>query len=94
MSPQITASLQPVQKFLSKHHSIIFISALCLGLAVAIYSLYDALNVTTSTSTNSTSTIGSFDQQTIEKIKNLQDSNDAADTVVFPTPRSNPFIEK
>lgn len=93
MNNQLAPILNPLKKIISDHHAFIFIVMTCLLLALAIYSLYDVLTLSTSTTTNVTSTIGNFDQKTIEKIKSLHDSNDAPSTLVFPKPRSNPFVE-
>lgn len=94
MNENSSISLKQITKIISKHHSFIFIIVACLGLAAVIYSLYDVMNTAGTSSTSTTSSISGFDQTTINKIKNLHDSSDAPDTIAFPSPRSNPFIEK
>lgn len=93
MSEKPTLSLKQLTGIVSKHHSFIFIIVVCLALAAAIYSLYDVLALADANSATTTSTISGFDQDTINKIKNLHDSSDATETVEFPSPRYNPFVE-
>ncbi len=93
MNDQLTSFFAPVSGFFAKHHSVVFASALVLLLAVSIYALYDVTTKATAPVSNSGSTISDFDRKTIDKIKNLHDSSDVSDTLVFPAPRSSPFSE-
>lgn len=86
--------LRPVQTFFSKHHAVLFICLTTLLLAAGIYSLYDvSRQAESSTDIQQPSTIANFDQETIDKIKNLQTSTDTSEALVFPSKRFNPFIE-
>ena len=91
MKTELPVALKPVSQFFAKHHAVIFISLIVLLLAVAVYVLYTASKVVSTE--EPVSTIGQFDQATVEKIKGLHDSTDTFDKLVFPTPRSNPFTE-
>jgi predicted PurR-regulated permease PerM len=84
-------AFKPLTQFLAKHHAVLFISFIMLLLALAVYFLYVTSMVKQTETT--TSTIGQFDQATIDKIKRLHDSSDASNKLVFPSPRSNPFVE-
>jgi hypothetical protein len=79
--------------FIRKHHAVIFITPLCIFLSIAIYFLYLVIQTTLTPSIAPASTIGSFDQKTIDKIKNLHDSTNSPTTVALPSPRPNPFVE-
>ena len=95
MTQNLYTLLNPLRAFVQRHHPIMFISFVGLSLAIGILSLYDVLTVTFETPDASQSTISSFDQRTVDKIKNLHDSsNSTVNTLVFPTPRANPFIEQ
>jgi cell division protein FtsL len=91
MKLEIPVALLPVRRFFTKHHAVIFISFITLLLAIAIYTLY--MSSTAQPVDNPTSTIGQFDQATIDKIKELHDSSDATSELAFPESRSNPFTE-
>lgn len=90
----LTSILLPLKHFMSKHHFVVFITVGGLLLALAVYALYDVLvnagQMVTDTPTSSTT---QFDQKTIDRIKNLHDSNDRSDSLTFPSPRANPFVE-
>lgn len=92
MNAQLELLFDPIRKILARHHPFIFIAIAGIGLAAAIYSLTVTLSLSSAPS-DSVSAIGGFDKKTIDQIKNLHDSNESEDTVVFPTPRSNPFVE-
>ncbi len=94
MSPQIYMLWDSFKTFLRHHHPIIFIMLIGLLLGTAILLLYWVLTITFTQSGTNQSTISEFDKKTVEKIKNLHISSDTTNTeLVFPTPRSNPFVE-
>jgi predicted PurR-regulated permease PerM len=93
MNGDLTSIFGPLKSFFAKHHPVIVISAILLLLALAIFLLYSLLAVANSTETNAPSTIQNFDKQTIDKIKQLHDSGDTPEPIVFPSPRVNPFNE-
>jgi hypothetical protein len=98
--PQVNAYLRKL-KPLAKHHYFIVSIALFSGVAVVIYLVNQTLNVTSDEAYRTQqmqSTIGSkFNKQTkdtIEKVKALQKSTDAASPdAPFPPGRINPFAE-
>jgi len=93
MKNDLTISMKPLQDFIAKHHPVLFITITTLLLATAIFVLYDSTTATLNQTRETTNSIGAFDKKTIEKIKNLQSSNDTKSTLVFPTSRYNPFTE-
>ena len=94
MTPQLYLFLKKFQRFIGHHHPIIFFIIITLLLSVAIFSLYQIFTTSFAKSTETAPTIGSFDKKTIERIRSLQTSSNSSDeTLVFPTPRSNPFNE-
>lgn len=86
-------ALLPVKHFVNKHHAVLFISIIALLLALAVYILYETSNTTVSND-NPISSIGQFDKVTIEKIKNLRDSNTGNDKINLPCPRQSVFTDK
>lgn len=96
MNTQLSLStfLDPLKRVISKQHLFLFIVISCILASVAIYSLYQVLTIANTPTQPPVSTIEGFDQKTIDQIKNLRDSTNATDNVVFPSPRQNPFVEK
>lgn len=93
MKNDLSLSLKPLQAFIAKHHPVLFITIVLLLLASSIFVLYDSTTTTLNQTRETTNTIGAFDKKTIERIKNLQSSNDSKSTLEFPTSRYNPFTE-
>ena len=94
MTPQFYLYLDGLKKFVSRHHPVIFITSICLALAACVGLLYWVLVLTGVDESTTTSTITSFDEETIERIKNLNiSSNSAGATLTLPSPRPNPFVE-
>lgn len=93
MTPQLYALRASVRTFILRHHPTMFIVTILLLLIGATVSLYF---VTTETATvpPQESIVTGFNQKTVDQIKNLHDSTESGDKLVFPTPRSNPFVEK
>lgn len=92
MTPQLYTITKGLRSFLGLHHLVIFISIVGLLLSYAAYSLYEVIASPPEADVPS-STIDVFDQETINKIKKLQDSSTGSTTVTLPYPRSNPFVE-
>lgn len=93
MTQQLYAALAAIRTFLGRHHPVLFISTLCLLLAIAVFSLYEVLTLTASDPIKATSTVSGFDEKTVQKIKGLHDSTDTDDSVNLPSSRPNPFVE-
>lgn len=90
----IILAFQPIQKFIAKHHPVLFICFIATLLAVAVYVLYDVMKISEATpSSSQSSTIPGFDRATIDKIKKLHDSSDTSESLDYPDSRSNPFVE-
>lgn len=90
----ILLGLRPLQKFVAKHHPVLFLCLIMALLAVAVYVLYDVMKISEATpSSSQSSTIPDFDRATIDKIKKLHDSTDTGESLTYPTSRANPFIE-
>lgn len=93
MNDQLKTAFEPIGNLFAKHHSVIFAAVVILMLAIAVYALYDVTSQATAPVSDSGSTISDFDKKTIDKIKNLHDSSNVTDSLVFPSPRANPFSE-
>lgn len=94
MTPQLYTLGKTIQSFFKHHHPILFFSLIALVLGVAVFMLYQVMAESTTDQSISTSTIGAFDQKTIEKIKELHSSGSSDNVnLVFPSPRPNPFVE-
>ena len=91
---QASLGIAPLQKFIAKHHAVIFISFIAILLGVAVFALTAVMQKAEAPAENSaSSTISNFDQETIDKIKKLHDSSDPSNNLTFPEPRFNPFVE-
>lgn len=93
MTPQLYSIAAIVRRFFGRHHPIIFILIIGILFAIAIFTLYQIFILAATPTTNGSNTIGSFDQATIDKIKQLHDSSNANTTITLPSPRPNPFVE-
>lgn len=94
MSPEIHIVWQRVRTFVQRHHPVMFISTVGILLALAVYSLYDVLTITFFDPSTAQSSIKPFDKKTVDKIKKLHISSDTtSDSLTFPSPRFNPFVE-
>lgn len=93
MTLELYAINKKIIIFFSRYHLVTFILLACLMLAVAVFLLFGVIESTNTQSTNVSSTITGFDQKTIDKIKNLRDSNSGTAQLQLPSPRSNPFSE-
>ena len=74
--------------FFGRYHFLLFIVLAAGGLAVATFLLYQV--VTTPKEEPTASTSASFDTQTIERIRQLNTTEQSPD-VVLPSGRTNPF---
>ena len=70
-----------------------FFTVIGLLLAGAILTLYLTLQEKESIEEGIGTTSSSFDQETADKIQKLRESNESRADLVFPSPRSNPFVE-
>lgn len=93
MTPQLYTLSKQFQRFLAKHHAVLFFSFIGLIIAAAIYLMYQVVQTTFSPLAVASSTISGFDQTTIDKIKNLHNSTNNNVTIQLPSPRPNPFTE-
>lgn len=88
------ANLKPIVARLRRFHMVIFIVGVVTGLAIAVL-LLDGIALkssgTTASSTDSTKT--SFDQSTIDRIKQLKTSSDPSTPLDLSKGRISPFSE-
>lgn len=93
-SPSLSSITAPLGHFFGKYHATVFFTFITLLLAGAILSLYLTTQSTTATDTTTGDVISSeFDTKTADEIQKLRESNQATSDLVYPSPRSNPFIE-
>jgi hypothetical protein len=84
----------PLKQLVQRFHTTLFIVAITAGLAFAVIILNNLiLAASDPNSAVATTTSTSFDQITIDKIKQLHTSDQGAGTVTLPTGRINPFAE-
>ncbi len=94
MTPQLYMIINSLRRFFGHHHPVIFISIVGILIAVATLSLYQVFSLATDTeSSNTSSTIGNFNKEAIDKIKQLHDSTNANTSINLPPARPNPFVE-
>lgn len=91
---KLTSLLAPIVTIFKKYSLTIFIVVLVGGLASAVIMLSTALQKTSETSDYAPSTdSSSFDQATINRVKQLHSSAEPTSDYVMPTGRTNPFSE-
>lgn len=93
MTPQLYTIRASARTFIARNHPAVFILTIVLLFIAASASLYP-ITTTTVTDASPSTSIAGFDKKTVDQIKSLHDSADSADKLVFPSPRSNPFVEK
>lgn len=85
--------LKSLQKVFAKHSSFVFILFLLAIVGASIFSLFQIYDSNLASIEPQPSTIADFDQETIDRIKELRDSSDAPKELEFPKSRSNPFTD-
>lgn len=93
MTIDLYAINKKIIAFFSRYHLVTFVLFASALFIVAIVLLVTVVESGTTTPANVSSTIGGFDEKTIDKIKNLRDSNSGNAQLQLPSPRSNPFSE-
>mgnify|MGYP001580651317 CR=1 FL=1 len=83
-----------LQHFIGRHHAVLYVSVIGLLIAGAIFSLY-LVNVLATSAPDATPPLTStqFDEETIDRIKNLRLSDGEVSSVELPEERANPFVE-
>ncbi len=92
-SISLSSLLNSINTFFEKYHSTIFFTTISLLLAGAILALYLDIQSPVSDETSEPVISSSFDQKTIDEIKDLRQSSESTRNLSFPSPRSNPFVE-
>lgn len=97
MKMNINLSLDSIKKvfstFLHRFHVIIFVIIVLGGVAASIFVLNNIVILSTDTSEYTPSTSATFDQETIERVKNLKTSDQSGDELDLSKGRVNPFVE-
>jgi len=90
----LSSLFKPLVPLLKRYHLTIFIVFVVAGLGFAVFTFTNILNET-STDANYTSpiTAGTIDEATLNRIKALHTSDEAAPVLVTPSGRINPFSE-
>ncbi|QQG51040.1 MAG: hypothetical protein HZB75_00830 [Candidatus Saccharibacteria bacterium] len=90
-------SLDSIKKmfatFLHRFHVIIFVVIVLGGVAAAIFVLNNIVVLSSDTSEYTQTTGATFDQETIERVKNLKTSDQSGDDLDLSKGRVNPFVE-
>lgn len=97
MNMNLNLSLDSIKKmfstFLHRFHVIIFVVIVLGGVATSIFILNNIVILSTDTSEYTPSTTATFDQETIERVKNLKTSDQSGDELDLSKGRVNPFVE-
>lgn len=97
MNMNLNLSLDSIKKmfstFLHRFHVIIFVVIVLGGVAISIFILNNIVILSTDTSEYTPSTTATFDQETIERVKNLKTSDQSGDELDLSKGRVNPFVE-
>ena len=80
--------VQAFSRFTHRYHVVIFTIFVLGGLSVATYMLYNATTTTSSSTGNATM---NFDQDTIDRIKQLRSAEEKVAPLTLPSGRTNPF---
>jgi hypothetical protein len=93
----LALSSTAIKKFvittLHRYHVVLFVIIVLGGLAVMVFFLNQILvKSSTPDGYTSSSNDASFDQQTIDRIKNLRETTDTSSQIDL-SGRSNPFVE-
>jgi hypothetical protein len=90
-------SLDSIKKmfatFLHRFHVIIFVVIVLGGVAAAILILNNIVILSTDTSDYTSTTGATFDEETIERVKNLKTRDQSGDDLDLSKDRVNPFVE-
>ena len=78
-------------RFLHRYHVIIFVVSAIGGLAIATFMINQVLAAPTTADLSLTNQSG-FDAATMEQIRGLKKPGEAAEPLVLPEGRINPFI--
>lgn len=90
----ISTLFGPIARGFQKYNLTIFIVVLVGGLASAVLILNSALQKSSDTTGYQvTTTSTTFDQPTINRVKQLHTSDDPATAIALPSGRVNPFSE-
>lgn len=87
-------SKKKIIAFLRRFHLVIFITVVMLILSVAVILLYSVAGKASGADSEPSSvTSSSFDQATIDRIKQLRSSSEPSESLNFSNGRINPFHE-
>lgn len=82
---------ESISRFFERFHTIIFFLLLGIGLIISLVILVTILNRSGVVNSSEATHINQqFDENTIERIKNLDDNSG---NVTLPNGRTNPFVE-
>lgn len=89
-----TQLLSGYSRFFHRYHFVLFVVTALGGLAIIVFMLNQTLQTSTDlTQSTETPQIGGFDQATIDRLKELKQT-DSSESLRFPAnQRINPFVE-
>lgn len=94
MNLSLTAVKKSFAAFLRRFHVTLFVLVVFGGLAIVVFMLNSIIVRSTDTSGYTPETpSASFDQETIQRIEDLQTRDQSGNTLQLPSGRTNPFIE-
>jgi hypothetical protein len=90
----VSSLIKPIVAVFQRYSLTIFIVVLTTGLAIAVLMLNTIVQQASDTSNYKGGTTSTtFDQVTIERVKQLHSSSDFSNQVTLPSGRINPFSE-
>lgn len=88
----MSRSISKPESTLVRFHPILYISFVCLSLAIIIWLYFSIYSLSTTAASQTNVIDTSFNQETIERIEALNTPEDQTHNLTFPEGRLNPFI--
>ena len=88
----MSRSISKPESVLFRFHPIIYISFVCLSLAITIWIYFSIYNQSTTASTETKPIDTTFNQETIDRVDALNTPDDPTRNFTLPKGRLNPFI--
>lgn len=88
----MSRAISKAESTLLRFHPILYISVVCISLAVAILLYYSIYNISTTSSTDRKAIDTTFNEDTIDRIEKLNTPEDESRNTTLPDGRINPFM--
>lgn len=88
----MSRSISKPESILFRFHPIIYISFVCLSLAITVWIYFSIYNLSTTASSQTNAIDTTFNQETIDRVDALNTPQDTTRNLTMPEGRLNPFI--